>query len=304
MARISVIGESLVDVVNRDPFPGGSPLNVAVGLSRLSHQVVFHTEFGLDEHGGLIAEHLRRAGVSLADGSQRLVATNQAQVKLDEAGRARYRFNITWDLPDDVIHPGTQVLHAGSIASWLEPGASKVLAVFEDSPAALLRSYDPNLRAELAGDRDAVRERVHAMMRRSHVVKLSETDAAWLYPQREPAAVLEDILDLGPRLVVLTRGALGCTARSATGSFAQPALVTEVRDTVGAGAGFMSALLHGILDSELAGQLLAGSGELTPHTVERALRYAVAGAALTVSRDGANPPTSDELAALITQSGA
>lgn len=300
MARISVIGESLVDVVNRQPFPGGSPLNVAVGLSRLGHQVMFHTEFGLDEHGAMIAGHLRDAGVQLADGTQRLVATNQAQVKLDGDGRASYRFNITWDLPDDVVAPGTVLLHAGSIGSWLEPGGSKVLAAFRNSPPSQIRSYDPNIRAELAVDRDAVLERVETMMRLAHVVKLSESDACWLYPAMDPAAVLEHVLDLGPQLVVLTRGALGCMARTAGQSFTQAAWATQIDDTVGAGAAFMSGLLHGILDSPVA-QALSGEcpSILESAAVQQALRCATASAAVTVSRAGANPPDTGELAALL-----
>lgn len=302
MARISVIGESLVDVVNRQPFPGGSPLNVAVGLSRLGHQVMFHTEFGLDEHGAMIAEHLRQAGVVLADGTQRLVATNQAQVKLDGSGRASYRFNITWDLPNDVVAPGTALLHAGSIGAWLEPGGTKVLTAFRNSPPSQIRSYDPNIRAELTGDRDAVLERVETMMRLSHVVKLSQSDAAWLYPDADPSAVLDQVLDLGPQLVVLTRGALGCMARTAQEGFAQPARVTDIDDTVGAGAAFMSGLLHGILDSSLAQPLTgAGPSTLQSAAVKQALRCATASAALTVSRAGANPPGRAELAALLAE---
>lgn len=295
MARISVIGESLVDVVGRRAYPGGSPLNVAVGLARLGHQVSFHTEFGLDEHGALIAGHLRAAGVTLADGTQRLVATNQAQVKLDAQGRASYRFNINWNLPDDVVPPRTDLLHAGSIAAWLEPGASKVREAFAQSPAHQLRSYDPNIRPELAHDAAAVREAVEFMMGRSHVVKLSESDASWLYPQLGPAAVLERVLELGPRLVVLTRGALGCQARTATDSFALPAPATEVVDTVGAGAAFMSGLLDAILTSDLPASLTGGPAGPAAQPVRTALQAGLASAALTVARSGANPPTGEQL---------
>ncbi|MEG2577469.1 MAG: PfkB family carbohydrate kinase, partial [Glutamicibacter sp.] len=56
MSRISVMGESLVDVVEETAHPGGSPLNVAVGLARLGHDVQFYTEFGQDSYGIQIAE--------------------------------------------------------------------------------------------------------------------------------------------------------------------------------------------------------------------------------------------------------
>ena len=61
MSRALVIGEALIDIVERpdgvtDEHVGGSPLNVAVGLSRLGRDVDFLTYIGDDERGRLIAE--------------------------------------------------------------------------------------------------------------------------------------------------------------------------------------------------------------------------------------------------------
>ena len=49
--RTLVVGEALVDVVHRpdgsvEERPGGSPMNVAVGLARLGHPADFATRFG------------------------------------------------------------------------------------------------------------------------------------------------------------------------------------------------------------------------------------------------------------------
>lgn len=61
--RITVTGESLVDVVvdergHQTRKPGGSPLNVAVGLGRLGHAVELRTSYGDDTDGALIRAHL------------------------------------------------------------------------------------------------------------------------------------------------------------------------------------------------------------------------------------------------------
>ena len=62
-ALVTVIGESLVDIIE-DPrqgstasqmHPGGSPLNVAVGCSRLGLQTKLVTHFAEDPYGQLIA---------------------------------------------------------------------------------------------------------------------------------------------------------------------------------------------------------------------------------------------------------
>ena len=43
---ILVVGEALVDVVDGEPHPGGSPANVAVGLGRLGLDVTLVTALG------------------------------------------------------------------------------------------------------------------------------------------------------------------------------------------------------------------------------------------------------------------
>jgi fructokinase len=65
-----VVGESLIDLIRRPGEPelarvGGSPLNVAVGLSRLDVPPALWTRLGPDEHGTLIAEHLGANGVAV-----------------------------------------------------------------------------------------------------------------------------------------------------------------------------------------------------------------------------------------------
>ena len=62
---ILVIGESLIDSVVTDGestrcSPGGSPMNVAVGLSRLGHEVTFATQIGEDDDGEMIVDCLGR----------------------------------------------------------------------------------------------------------------------------------------------------------------------------------------------------------------------------------------------------
>ena len=55
MSTALVIGESLIDVVNDagrvSEHPGGSPMNVAVGLARLGRDVELATWIGADDHG-------------------------------------------------------------------------------------------------------------------------------------------------------------------------------------------------------------------------------------------------------------
>ena len=66
---IVVAGEALVDVVI-DPdgdtaeTPGGSPLNVAVGLARLDVPTTLLSQVGIDERGGHVVQHVRSSGAA------------------------------------------------------------------------------------------------------------------------------------------------------------------------------------------------------------------------------------------------
>ena len=58
--QLLVVGEALIDDVHtpdgtRRRHPGGSPLNVAVGLARLGRSVGLLTRYGSDDDGALLA---------------------------------------------------------------------------------------------------------------------------------------------------------------------------------------------------------------------------------------------------------
>ncbi|GAA1404249.1 ribokinase [Glutamicibacter uratoxydans] len=292
MNNVTIMGEALVDVVGTVAHPGGSPLNVAVGLSRLGHMVTFSTELGGDDYGQLIGRYLEESGVQLAAGSITGRPTSTAVVTFDEEANAEYCFDIHQDLPAVDADGSVALLHSGSIASWISPSQHRILEAFRAADATTLRSYDPNLRPALVEDRDAAVAQIEALCAQSHIVKLSDVDAQWIYPELSFEEVLADLASLGPALVVITKGSEGCLARYGQQIVAVKALPTTVHDTIGAGDAFMSGLLHGVLlSAELSSALLARE-ELEQKSVSNALHYALASAAHTVAQAGANPPWS------------
>ncbi len=77
---------------------------------------------------------------------------------------------------------------------------------------------------------------------------------------------------------------------------AVPAYRDEVADTVGAGDSLMAALLAALLDRGIEGEGAAQKlAELTAKELEDILNFAATAAGITVSRQGANPPTRQEL---------
>jgi len=302
---VLVVGEALVDIVRRgqgppDEYPGGSPMNVAVGLARLGHHVRLLTRLGDDARGATVRRFLAESGVELAPGSIVPGPTSTAAAVLDAAGVATYEFAIDWAIPEHVDLGTASALHTGSIAAFLPPGGEAVARLVEESVGRVTISFDPNTRPRLMGDPDRARKQVERLVAASDVVKVSDEDLAWLAPGADPADVAADWLDLGPATVIVTRGGEGATALCRAGRVDIPSPTVRVVDTVGAGDSFMS----GLLDHLAAVGLLGPSARADLRAVgidvlERTLRHAARTAAITCSRAGANPPTRAELDAAV-----
>ncbi|PPF44951.1 carbohydrate kinase [Pseudoclavibacter sp. AY1F1] len=301
-ASTLVIGEALVDLLPGDAsspdgraLPGGSPMNVAVGLARLGHRSQLAARLADDQLGRLVLTHLEESGVTLVDGAFDGQRTSTARATLDEHGSASYEFDLDFSLPTPDL-AGLDLLHTGSIGAVVEPGAAVVRAAFSDARerGGILTSYDPNVRAAIMGERDSVRARVESLVALSHVVKLSDEDAEWLYPDLSPSEVLQRFVELGARLAVMTRGGDGALARTRDRELAVQAPPVRVVDTVGAGDAFMSGLLHAVSTPSIRRGLLDGQPDTS--WVDAALATAARSAAVTVARAGANPPWPQELA--------
>lgn len=293
-AHIAVIGEALVDiVVGAGAHVGGSPLNVAVGLARLGIPSVLHSRIGDDDHGDAIRAHLAADRVGI--GPATLVAgeswTATATIAAD--GSAEYEFALSGDIAVPDLR-GVDLVHAGSIGALREPGSGALLTAYRAAPAHTVRSFDPNIRAAVIGPADRARERVFALAGASHVVKLSDEDAEWLRPGAAAEQVLEELAGGGTRFAVITRGARGALALTDGVLLERPAHSVRVVDTIGAGDSFMSGLLYALL-RDGTDRLLADSAPVPADSVAAALDTALAAAAITVSRAGANPPTGAEL---------
>jgi len=284
MPRVLVIGEALVDVVKigaavSQTYPGGSPLNVAVGIARLGIDTTLHTSYGSDSNGVLIGRHLAASGVRVTDASTSRVATSVSEATVDAAGAASYDFRFGWD-PGPIDVDGYGFVHVGSLGAVIEPGASLVEAALQRADG--LVSFDPNIRPALMPERQAALARIERIVSLANVVKASDEDIAWLYPGETVERVLEHWQGLGPRLVVATRGEAGVVALTTGGPLRVAAPTTIVADTIGAGDSFMAGLIAGLL----------ARGFADSHST---LEFAARCAAITVSRPGADPPWRSEL---------
>jgi len=293
---IWVAGEVLIDLIPRGgervAIVGGGPANTAKALARLGFDSYFIDGLSTDQYGEQARAELLADGVKLDYTLTSNNPTCLATVTLDESGSASYEFlidgtatfefNESW-LPDPTHPPA--VLHVGTLATIVEPGATNLFNWAKKVKAPLV--FDPNIRSSVVNDRTRYQQIVEKWATISSVIKMSDDDLAWLYPEMDFRSAAENFINEKTQLVVITKGASGLTGFTEDGEVSVPGVKVEVVDTVGAGDTVGAILVEAIVKY--------GIDNLVGTTLENALNRAAAAAAITCSRAGANPPTLKEL---------
>jgi fructokinase/2-dehydro-3-deoxygluconokinase len=296
---VMVVGDANVDLVIHLPdrgrgqpdltrsvprlFGGGSAANTAVALARLGVRTAFAGAVGDDGYGRYVRDDLRQEGIDLS--GLKIIPdafTPMVIALIDPDGE---RWNVVWppergadnrlapeDLNADQI-AGAAWLHTSGMCLRASPVRETVLAAMQiASDAGVPVSLDLNLRLELWGWRDNIRETVEHAIALADVVFGSAEEE--IVPVARVASVeaAAQIISGGARIVVARRGKDGALAASALGVHHAPAYPTRIVDSLGAGDAFNG----GFIAARLAGQDVAGS-----------LRWGNAVAALKMAQPGA-----------------
>ena len=303
-ARIVVIGEALIDIVRTDDgvteLPGGSPANVAVTLGRLGRRPTLLTSLGDDARGRLLRSWLETSGVEVIGHPSAAGRTSTARATIAADGSATYDFDLTWDVDTATVQatgiPRADVVHTGSVATVLQPGAATVETALRAARGHALVTFDPNARPSITTDVATVRADVERFVTLTDLVKVSDEDLRWYYPDERPVDAARRWATTGPVVVVVTLGGDGAVVLRGDRELHVPGRRVEVADTIGAGDTFMGALIDALATTGAIGadarQILAGLPEAA---LTQAATWAAAAASITVSRPGANPPTREEL---------
>ena len=289
-------GEALVDMVP-GPVPGGGPMNVAVAAARLGVPSAFVGRISTDRDGELIWEHLRRNGVDLRAAERGPEPTARAIVE----HVPQLRFTVEGDGTADMwlgeanvaaLGKGPHVLHGGTLGLFRGHTAHTLARLVEAHHGIV--SLDPNIRPKIIQDRKGWDHFHDCWLARAHIYRASDEDMEWIWPRRSHGSVAEQLLAGRASIVIITRGASGAIAYITSDQLTIAGHQVDVVDTVGAGDTFVGALLAALWDRGLTRnpQLLA---DITPSDLGHITRHAVAAAAITCSRLGADPPHRDEL---------
>ncbi|HWH00975.1 MAG TPA: sugar kinase [Pilimelia sp.] len=237
---------------------GGAESNVAVGATRLGVRAAWIGRVGDDEFGRLVRGCLAAEGVDL-----RAVVTDPhptgimiktrrtataTDVRYYRAGSAGSRL-CPDDLDADLIR-AAGVLHVTGITPALSASAAAAVAAAVDlaGAAGVTVSLDLNYRRALWPP-EAAGPALRGLVRRADLVFATEAEARLVVDGVDPVALARALAALGPRRVVVKRGAHGAVAVADDAVHTAPAHPVEAVDPVGAGDAFAA----GYLAEELAG---------------------------------------------------
>jgi fructokinase len=313
---ILVCGEALIDMMPKNdgfyPAPGGSPYNTAIAAARLNTEVSYLGRISKDFFGEMLFKRLEqnRVGTGLIVRSDE--NSTLAFVKFERDREPEYIFytegtadhsfskdNIPAHVPEE-----TRCIAFGSIALTMEPVASAVESlVFREggNRSRIVISFDPNIRPFMIRDRASYIQRYKQWIAASTIVKISNADINFLYPETELEKALEKIIAASPRLVLVTLGRDGATAllrddRGGITRVSAPVVDLPVADTIGAGDTFHGAFLAWL---EMKGKMSpAAIAALTESELYEALYFANKAASIVCSRRGAEPPTFKDIEGL------
>ncbi len=284
--HLPVAGETVLGHAFRT-IPGGKGANQAVSAAKLAAgrmPVKMIGRVGLDAYGDRLKAGLAGAGVDVsAVGASRTQPTGVAFITVDQEGANQI-----------VVAPGAN--------ADIQPGdAEAIRRVFRGAGVALFQLETP-LEVVAAAMRIAREEGLltildpapacplpDGFLKDVDIVTPNETEAAALagVGAEDPLECARRIASLGAGTVILKLGANGCFALSDGEGFHVPGFAVEAVDTTAAGDTFNGALAVA----------LAEGTEL-----REALRFANAAAAISVTREGAQPsvPTRAELDAFLS----
>ena len=304
-------GEALIDFIampdglSYRSCPGGSILNIAVGLGRMQVPVGLLSRLSTDMFGDLLDNYLRKNNVNLDFCPRVKGQTTLAFVSLPEETAQEPRFAFyamsavdrsmtTDDLPvqfgDDVI-----AMHFGSISLVLEPGATALEALMKRESRRRVLTLDPNVRPALVSNAEIYRQRFSKWVSLVDILRLSQVDMEYLYPDKSIQELLPGWFGTGVGLIILTQGVKGSRGYLSNGiNVFVPAQKIAVKDTIGAGDTFFSAALAYLFDHEKLSHRTLVS-QMTADELEACLTFAAKAAAINCTREGADPPYKNEM---------
>ena len=288
LPRIPAIGETVLGGKSSMVF-GGKGANQAVSAIRSGGNIAFITKVGEDPFGFNMKNHFKTEGLPphliLSDPEE---PTGIAQIFVSEKGENSIAVapgaNMKL-LPKDLIDFEDLIINADVILLQLETPMETIEYVadiaFKNNVKVIL---NPAPAQKLGNE----------LLKKVWILTPNETEASLLTGQQvvdEKSAekVALQLLDKGVKNVIITMGESGCLLSNENGHKHFSAFKANAVDTTAAGDVFNGTLAVGVTKGK---------------SLDKAILFAAAAAAISVTREGAQPsiPKADEITEFINES--
>ncbi len=287
----SEMGKPIKDVKSFIKNPGGSPPNTATAIARLGGEVSFFAKISNDSFGQFLFQTIKENNINI-DGIVRTNApTCLVFVAIKEDGSPDFEFyrDNTADILleendiDEDFLKSHDIFHFGSITLLKDPARKTAISTFRKAKKwGIFTTIDPNIRANLIENRTQFIKDLDAIFKDIDLLKISEEDLAYLYPNKNIHTACQILLDKGTKSMIVTLGEKGSMFCNREFRIEVPGYKINAIDATGAGDGFMGAVLYYL--SQHGFDVLKDQNKIA-----ELLKFANAQAALVCTRKGGIP---------------
>ena len=249
------IGEILWDILPSGKVIGGAPANFAYHVQELGESSVVVSCVGNDELGREIISSFENMEMSTeflyVDNKH---STGASFVKIDKEGKPSYliKEGVAWDyIPTSTLlcelASKSAAVCFGTIAQRSKLSRMTIHKFLESMGKETIRVFDLNLRQNYYSE-----EIIKTSMRLANVLKLNVNELSVVKKilglNGDEQKIISELSNkYSLHLVALTKGSAGSILFTEGKIFKHEGFRIEVKDTVGAGDGFVAALVTGLL---------------------------------------------------------
>ncbi|MRH44485.1 sugar kinase [Aquibacillus halophilus] len=237
----------------------GAELNVAIGCSRLGLKSGFISNLGNDEFGKHVQTFARGEGIDVSqvkfvDGYP--TSLNFKEISEDGSGRTFYYRDkspvlaMTPDGLDEEYFKKAKILHLTGIFPAINPKNIEIIdrAISLAKKHGLKVSFDPNIRLRMWSKEEA-KNTLAKILPHVDILLAGDEEMEIIIGEKEPKVIIEKLKEFDISYIAIKQGDKGSVGYH-NGEYveAPPVKAPKVVDTVGAGDGFDSGVIYGILN--------------------------------------------------------
>lgn len=272
MGDVALIGEPLVlftagasgQLEDAEMFYkslAGAELNVAIGLTRLNHKVQYISKVGRDSFGNYVVNELKNKKISTEyisrSHSYQTGVMFKNKVESGDPSIQYYRENSAFShlaIRDiNVNFNEIKILHVTGIPLTINKHIRNIVVdtIIKAREHNTIVTFDPNIRKDLWENNKIMVETLNYIATLSDIVLPGLLEAKTLTRTNKIDEIAQFYFDKGVEIVIIKNGPEGATLieKNKSSQFIKGFKVDEVIDTVGAGDGFATGVLHGILNN-------------------------------------------------------